>query len=335
MTGIAAIVLPIALFAVPVGLYVGVVFLTHWLFVARPQLRSRDRGLLREPARALSRRLETVNHRLVGAAIGVPFALFCWHLVYRQALDRGGDGFALLALALAGAAALGWFAQELLHLWPERIHLRRAIDAQMVTAQSLGLLMRQDYWVFHDVHVGEQRINHLVLGPRGAFCIDTKARRVPRRWGWTGPRPRPRAQCAFDGEKLHFPGWTETRSLEDVEYQADWMRGWMAEATGEPETAIPAYGAIALPGWRVASTHWKRLIVFNPSTPNMLVQGAARDARLDATTAHQIVKQLQGHCREHAEARLRLHTRPWWQRVAGWLRGLRPQRGRQRRGARG
>lgn len=322
MPGIIDLIGPVALFAVPVAAYVGLVFASQWLFVTRPQRRSRDRGLLREPARALSRRLESVNHRLVGAAVGLPLALFVWYLVYRHTLDRGGSAFAVAALALAGVAALGWFAQEALRLWPERIELRRAIDAQMITAQSLALLMRQAYWVFHDVHVAHHRINHLVLGTRGVFCVDTKARRVPRRWGWSGPKPRARAQVAFDGDQLHFPDWTESESLEDVAMQADWMQGWLADAAGEAESAVPTYGAIALPGWRVASSHWKRLLVFNPATPNMLVQGGASDARLDPTTAHQLVKHLQVHCREHAETRLRLHTRPWWQRLAQGARAL-------------
>lgn len=323
MTGTTTLITPVAVFAALVAAYVGLVFLTRWLFVVRPQLRGRDRGLLREPARALSRRLETVNHRLVGAAIGVPLTLFAWHLIYQDTLSRTDSTAAVVALGLGGFVALGWFAQEILRLWPERIQLRRAIDAQTATAQSLALLMRQDYWVFHDVHVGDHRINHLLLGPRGVFCVDTKARRVPRRWGWTGPRPKARAQVAFDGHRLHFPDWNETETLEDVEFQADWIKGWLADAAGEPETAIPTYAAIALPGWRVAATHWKRLIVFNPATPNMLVQGADSGSRLDPSTAHQLVKFLQGHCREHADARLRLHTRPWWQRLRDWLRGLR------------
>lgn len=321
MSRITDLLAPTALFALGVVVFVGAVFATQWYFVLRPQRRTRDRGLLREPARALRRRLDAIDHRLVGAAVGLPLVLFLWHLVYTRALATSDSGFALAALALAGVAALGWFAGEILRLWPERLALTRAIDAQAVTAQSLNLLMRQDYWVFHDVHVGDHRINHLVIGPRGVFCVDTRWRRPYRRWSWRGLQPRPKAQVAFDGTRLHFPGWKESASLEEVGIQADWLRGWLADVSGEPEASIPTFAAVALPGWRVASTNWKRLIVFNPVTPNMLVQGGGSSARLDATVAHQLVKQLQQHCREHADSRVRRHDEPWWKRFRRLRRG--------------
>lgn len=318
MSRITDLLAPTVLFAFGVAVFIAAVFATQWYFVLRPQRRSRDRGLLREPGRALRRRLDAVDIRLAGAAVGLPLTLFLWHLVYVRALAAADSGFALAALVLAGVAALGWFAGEILRLWPEHLALRQAIDAQAVTAQSLNLLMRQDYWVFHDVHIGDHRINHLVIGPRGVFCVDTKWRRPQRRWTWRGPQPRPKAQVAFDGRRLHFPGWQEWESLEDVEFQTDWLGGWLAQVSGEPESSIPTFGAVALPGWRVASTDWKRLIVFNPATPNMLVQGAGSAARLDATVAHQLVKQLQQHCREHADSRVRRHGEPWWKRL--WQR---------------
>jgi hypothetical protein len=275
----------------------------------------------------------------MGAAIGIPVTLLAWELVRQHQLGPDGSGAALAGLALAGLAALGWLAQELLRLWPERARLRRAIDAQMLAAQSLALLMRQDYWVFHDVHVAGERINHLVAGPRGVFCIDTKARRVPRRWSWRGPLPAPPARVAFDGEQLHFPGWTETASLTDAERQAARLRAWLGEVMPEAKSEIPVFAAIALPGWRVAATHWRRLIVFNPATPNMLVQAGSSERRLDPTTASQLVRHLQSHSREQTEGRLRRHARPWHRRLMARLpwprRGLRKRPGGGNRGASG
>lgn len=339
MTAIAESLTPIALFAVTVAAYVGGILASQWHFVTRRHRGTRDRGLLREPGRALARRLESVDHRLVGAAIGIPVTLLVWELVRQHQLGPDAPGTALAALALAGVAALGWLAQELLRLWPERARLRRAIDAQMLAAQSLALLMRQDYWVFHDVHVAGERINHLVAGPRGVFCIDTKARRVPRRWSWRGPLPPPPARVAFDGEQLHFPGWTETASLTDAERQAARLRAWLGEVMPEAKSEIPVFAAIALPGWRVAATHWRRLIVFNPATPNMLVQAGSSEQRLDAATARQLVRQLQSHSREQTEARLRRHARPWHRRLATLVprgrRGTGTGTGGARRRARG
>lgn len=310
MSQLAASLLPTGLFALGVLAMVGISFATLWLFVLRPQRRSRDRGLLREPARTLRRRLEVVNHRMTGAAIGAALALFLWAVLYPSVLPASNGIQGILIFAAAGVAALGWFARELVQLWPERVGLLRAIDAQTQTAQSLNLLMRQKYWVFHDVHIGHHRINHLVIGPRGVFCIDTMRRRVQGRLGWRGRQPPPKAQAVFDGERLRFPGWDETDTFEEVEMQAEWLGAWLPDRAGEREENVPTYAAIALPGWQVTSTHWKRLIVFNPLTPNMLIQGAPEGPSLDTTTTRALLEQLKRHTSEIADSRLRNQPSP-------------------------
>lgn len=312
MSQLAAAVQPTALFALGVLVLVGISFATLWLFVLRPRRRSRDPGLLREPARSLRRRLETVNHRMTGAGIGAALALSLWTVFLPSALSAVEGIQDSVIFAAAGVVALGWFARELLQLWPERIGLLRAIEVQTRTGQSLNLLMRQKYWVFHDVHLGGHRINHLVIGPRGVFCVDTFWRRVRGRLTWRGLQPPPSAEAVFDGERLRFPGWDETESFEELEMQAEWLGGWLPDRAGEREENVPTYAAIALPGWRVTSTHWKRLIVFNPSTPNMLIQGAPEGPRLDTTTTRALLEQLKRHCSDPPEALLRGQPSPMY-----------------------
>lgn len=310
MSELAAALLPTALFALGALALVGISFASLWLFVLRCRRRSRDPGLLREPGRSLRQRLAVVNHRMAGAAIGAALALFLWTALLPSALSAVAGIRDSVIFAAAGMIALGWFARELLQLWPERVGLLRAIEVQTRTGQSLNLLMRQKYWVFHDVHLGGHRINHLVIGPHGVFCVDTLWRRLRGRLTWRGLQPPPRAQAVFDGERLRFPGWDETDSFEEVELQAEWLGGWLPDRAGEREENVPTYAAIALPGWRVTSTHWKRLIVFNPSTPNMLIQGAPGGPRLDTTTTRALLEQLKRHCSNPPEGRLRGQTSP-------------------------
>ena len=318
MSELAVTLWPTGVFALATLLVVAVVFASEWLFVTRPQRRTRDRGLLREPARALRRRLDAVNHRLVGAAMGLTATALAWYLVFDLALPAD-DIWALLALSAAGAIAGGWFAEQMLRLWPERLQLVRAIDAQMVTAQSLNLLMRSEYWVFHDVHIGGHRINHLVMGRRGVFCVDARWRRPRRRWSWRGPAPMPAARARFDGRRLEFPGWAEVEPSREVEAQAQWLRRWLRERTDGSDD-VPAYAAIALPGWQITASEWKRVIVFNPATPNMMVEAADSDRRLDASVARHLVRELQRHCREDADTRMHGATRTPWARLVALLR---------------
>lgn len=317
MSQLADTLWPTGLFTLATLVVVAVVFASEWLAVTRPQRRTPDRGLLREPARAQRRRLDAVNHRLVGAALGGTVTALLWYVTFERALPAD-DVWALVALVAAGAIALGWFAGEGLRLWPERRDLVRAIDAQMIAAQSLNLLMRSEYWVFHDVHIGDHRINHLIMGRRGVFCVDTRWRRARRPWSWRGPGPAPAARASFDGRRLGFPGWAEIEPSRAVEEQAQWLRRWLRERTEGDD--VPAYAAIALPGWQITASDWKRVIVFNPATPNMMVEAADGDRRLDASVARHLVQELQRHCRTHADPRVRGPTPTPWARLATRVR---------------
>lgn len=293
------------------------------LFVLRRHRRERGGGLLREPAQSLRRRLEVVNHRMVASALGLSLSLFAWALFYPAAVAATPEIWDTVVYAAAGVVALGWFAQEVIRYWPERAGLRDAIEAQAQTALSLNLLMRQKYWVFHDVHIGGFRINHLVLGPRGVFCIASIRRQVVGKLGWTGRKAPPKRECLFDGKALHFPGWEETEVLDQAEAPSTWLGPWLAAQVREPVENIPTFGAIALPGWQVTSTDWKRLLIFNPSTPNMLIQGAPEGRRIDTTTSQALLKVLQRNHQEAPEARLHQRVsvgrfvRAWVGRVLG------------------
>lgn len=305
MHELAALLMPTALFALCALALAGVAFASLQLFVVRPQRRAAPTGLLREPAHALRRRLEVVDHRMTAAAVAIGLTLFFWGLFYPAAAAAREDFWGTVIHFAAGAVALGWFAQELLRLWPERLGLKQAIAAQTQTALSLNLLMRQKYWVFHDVHIAGHRINHLVIGPRGVFCISSIWRRVSGRLGLTGRKPPAKREALFDGRALHFPGWEETEVLEEPEQLGKAVGAWLANAMREAPENLPTHGALALPGWKVTSTNWKRLLVFNPSTPNMLIQGAPEGRRIDTTTSQALLKVLRQHHEEVVDARLR------------------------------
>ncbi len=320
MDKIAVLLGPTGVFAVAMLALVATLTVIRWLTVIRPQRRQPDHGLVRPPARSQRLRLAVVNHRLVGAAIAIPVTLLVWLLVFRLAVTDGV--WPVVALSAAGVVALGWFALEMWRYWPERLSLLRTIEAESATAPSLDLLMRNGYWVFHDVFIQGRRIPHLVMGARGVFCVESKWRELRGRLTWKGREPAPAAEVAFDGRKLQFPGWEEgATSLADIQARAAWLRKWLAAAAGEPEREVPTHAAIAMPGWRVQATHWRRAIVFDPAARNMLVEAAPADSRLDASVSRTLLQHLQRHCQQRARRRadrrvlppglLRLWRRLW------------------------
>lgn len=108
-------------------------------------------------------------------------------------------GLAVAALGIAAVAAVGHTGMEvylvaagvLLSAWllrpladPER--WLRGAAGEEATARILARLPARTWTVQHDLPIPGSRANvdHLVVGPTGAWCIDTKTTRAEVRAGW-------------------------------------------------------------------------------------------------------------------------------------------------------
>lgn len=290
-------IVPGVLFTLVFLALLGLLHASLWLFTIQPQRAALPPGLLRAPARSDAMRLERLQHRLWGAAVILPTLLLAWYVILTRMVPPAGDRWSVAILAVVGVMALGWNAQEMARIWPACRRLRRSIAAQSATAQSLNLLMRQDYWVFHDLMQDGRRVHHLVMGTRGVFVVESLWHRSRAGWRWQWSftrwplvRTLPRAEVAFDGKGLRFPDGVETEIVQEVQTKARAMATYLSTVARE---AIPVHPAIAVPGWRVRATNWRRAIVFNPITPNLLIEGGRPEVRLDPSVARQLVRHLQ------------------------------------------
>jgi hypothetical protein len=192
---------------------------------------------------------------------------------------------ATAALALAGAVFGGWRLQR--RLW-ERERWRLAWDGERAVGEELNQLMRLGCHVFHDVPGENFNIDHVVAGPGGLYAVETKTRSKPARG-----RGVEDSRVVYDGKALLFPGWRETKPLEQAVRQAEWLSKWLTSALGEPVTAQPA---VALPGWWVERTVPNGITVFNPKNPLFLAK--QRDGvTLSSKTIRRISHQLEQRCR--------------------------------------
>ena len=284
-----AALLPAGVFLLAAMALTGLLYATLWLLVTRPLRRAPAPGLVRAPAHSSRQNLEALQHRLCGGAFCLLLLLFIWHLIYQFLLPAEAGAWGVAALAATGLLALGWHGQALARLAPEYLRLHRDTAAQIASAPSLDLLMRREYWVFHDVHVGDRHFHHVVMGLRGVFVADSLWRRPPGHWQWPGGWVRGDPAADYDGERLRLADCEETAPLEAVRARARWLAIYLSRKAGEP---IPVQPAIALPGWRVTATDWKRTVVFNPSSPNLLIEAGRDGARLDPYVARLLVGHL-------------------------------------------
>ena len=144
---------------------------------------------------------------------------------------------------LVSACAVGMFGfagWRLYRLRPRMRALRQGIEGEKAVGQFLDRLREQGYQVFHDL-VGEGfNVDHVLIGPAGAFTIETKT--------WSKPQ-RGDVRIVYDGNTLTVAGREPDRDpLAQAKAQAHWLRGLLFESTGR---RIEVQPVVVFPGWFV------------------------------------------------------------------------------------
>ena len=121
--------------------------------------------------------------------------------------------------------------------------INRGLAAEKAVGQFLEQFRAQGYKVLHDIPVktGEISFNidHLLIGPKGIFTIETKSWRKPLK-----------GQCiiVYDGQKVLVNGRAPTRDpIAQVLGQSAWLRDYLASCTAL--TSIPITPIVVYPGW--------------------------------------------------------------------------------------
>ena len=125
-------------------------------------------------------------------------------------------------------------------------NIRLGISGEQAVAESLGEAGEFGFRAFHDLPAGDNwNIDHVAVGTRGVFLIETKARR--RRGSRNG---QPEHEVNFDGATLQFPTSTfkETQQIEQAKRNAAWLSNYLRDKTGDPVRVEPL---VVLPGWYV------------------------------------------------------------------------------------
>ncbi|WP_300458636.1 nuclease-related domain-containing protein [Desulfobacula sp.] len=147
--------------------------------------------------------------------------------------------FILMGLIITGG--LLYFGKKLYKLFKQRNHLRIGYECEVAIGQSLQKLAKYGFNTFHDFPAQKNfNIDHIAVGPQGIFAVETKGRAKLKKAennNW---------KLLFDGERLRFPGWTETEPVSQTTRQAKWLQNWIKQATGDQHYVTPV---LAIPGW--------------------------------------------------------------------------------------
>ena len=145
-----------------------------------------------------------------------------------------------ILVSACALAVLGFAGWRLYRLRPRMRALSQGIEGEKAVGQFLERLREQNYQVFHDL-IGESfNVDHVLIGPAGAFTIETKT--------WSKPQ-RGDARIAYDGDSLTVGGREPERDpIVQAKAQAHWLRALLRESTGRHIDVQPV---VVFPGWYV------------------------------------------------------------------------------------
>jgi hypothetical protein len=120
--------------------------------------------------------------------------------------------------------------------------LRLARDGERAVGQFLEGLREDGFRVVHDVRGEQFNVDHVLVGPKGVFTVETKTCSKPA-------KGKPVVQ--YDGESVTVNGFKPERDpVTQAKAQARWLQELIRESTGRSVEIRPA---VVYPGWFVSS----------------------------------------------------------------------------------
>jgi hypothetical protein len=275
------------------------VFLGAW-FIERRAASHREKPpqqekLLRPAGHSLGIRLEILQDRVLsvlllacvlcsaGGVCALTLGLFLGHNV--------PFFWSMLALALfALFAGLGaWRVLRAFRSLDELRNVRLGLRGEQAVAEALHEAADAGYRIFHDL-VEKQigNIDHIAVGARGVFVIETKARR--RRGSRNG---KPEHVVAYDGKGLEFPCGYDSETIPQAERNAQWLSEFLSKRTAE---TVKVDAVVAIPGWYVETKGNFPVKVMNASYLVKYLRG--QNAKLESAQVQRMVAALDDKCRD-------------------------------------
>ena len=133
-----------------------------------------------------------------------------------------------------------YYVPKMMRAHREIQRLKRARDGERAVAECLDLLRDDGHRVFHDIVGPNFNVDHVVIGPKGVFTVETKT--LNKRVG-QDVSLRFNGKTVFVGDAA-LPDNPVPQALG----QASWLRQTLTDSTGKTFGVRPV---IVFPGWFV------------------------------------------------------------------------------------
>ena len=249
--------------------------------------------LLRIPGGSLLRRLDNLNEQVNLYLINViilPLVIYAALISFSYFQAEQLPRSVIWISSILGLLLIAYLVFNLAKLSSRRKRIRLSYEGEMAVGQELNQLMLDGYQVYHDFPADTFNIDHIIVGAKGVFAVETHTRLK----GTNRARGRD-ATVTYDGRMLTYEDTADFETIEQAEQQAEWLSQWLAAATGEP---IAVRAIVTLPGWVVKRTSADGIPVVSPGQFASLFEHI-KPRPLSEKMFHRIKNQLENKCRNY------------------------------------
>lgn len=275
------------LLLLPVG---AIYFWRNWLgYKRRSPL---TQMLLRAPGETLRNELDETRVDILMDMVMLPvmpLLIYALHISQSYFLGEKESVLRLAIAVLFGVGAIVYFLSLILKQLKKANKLRLGYECEVAVAQELNQLMRVGAYAFHDVPAEGFNIDHVIVWPNGIYAVETKGRMKSNQ-----ARGNENSKVIFDGQRLQFPGWSETAPLVQATRQARWLEQWLSSAIGEKVAVTPV---LALPGWYVELKGRSEVVIINGKNASATFSKLFHTA-LSEDMIKRIAHQMEQRCRD-------------------------------------
>lgn len=251
---------------VPAGIVAAIAIL--WVIAAsglRYSLNRKVRGVMLDGneiscrARNCLMQLKVINDYLSYFKAGLfitPVLIAGVYLAVRHLRVASGGWVEILGLAIFCLFLMLCVGLKLVRIIGARNRMRLVHESRLATRRVLDPLLKEKYRVFHDVVSDQFSIDHLVVGPKGVFAIQTHAKPVSAKRRSLDDRI-----VSYNGRELFFPKGSDHLIVENARLDAEKLAQWISGYTEEP---VAVRAIISLPGWTVRRTSSEGIPIINP-----------------------------------------------------------------------
>ena len=206
----------------PLLILIGAIFLSliFFLFLVRKFYHSKNlrlpftQNLLRTPGQSLLNEINHLNQELMVYLVALIFTPTYAYAAYISYLFFGKKPFNITELALFSLLPfilILFSLYKMTKYMGRRRRLRLGYDGEVAVGQNLTQLYREGYLVYHDFPADKFNIDHIVIGSKGIFAIETKTRSKP-----TTKNRLLDATVEYNGRVLKFPKGRDSNTIEQA-----------------------------------------------------------------------------------------------------------------------